>query len=44
MEILDKLNQRVVIAFDQLDASAALTPADFAFQPPDGADLFYYDE
>lgn len=44
MEILDKLNQRVVIAFDQLDAGAALTPADFAFQPPDGADLFYYDE
>ncbi len=44
MEILDKLNQRVVISFDQLDASTGLTPEDFAFTPPEGADIFYYDE
>jgi outer membrane lipoprotein carrier protein len=44
MEILDSLNQRVVIDFAQLDAKAGLSSADFAFSPPDGVDLFYYDE
>jgi len=44
MEILDNLNQRVVIDFDQLDATTGLSSADFAFSPPDGVDLFYYDE
>ena len=44
MEILDKLNQRVVISFDQLDSTPGLTPQDFAFTPPEGADIFYYDE
>jgi outer membrane lipoprotein carrier protein len=44
MEIVNKLNQRVVITFTEVDAEAALGPADFAFEPPAGADLFYYDE
>lgn len=44
MEIMDKLNQRVVITFDELDTDTALTAADFAFTPPDGVDQFYYDE
>lgn len=44
MEIMDKLNQRVVISFDQLDTDTVLTPADFAFTAPDGVDQFYYDE
>jgi len=44
MEIEDNLNQRVVIEFNSLDSETALTATDFAFTPPDGADLFYYDE
>ena len=44
MEIIDRLNQRVSVQFSQLDADRQLTPADFAFQPPPDADLFYYDE
>ena len=44
MEILDSLNQRVEVQFSNLDSSATLSPADFAFSPPDGVDLFYYDE
>ena len=44
MEILDSLNQRVEVQFSNLDSSTALSPADFAFSPPDGVDLFYYDE
>lgn len=44
MEIMDKLNQRVVITFDELDTDTTLTAADFAFTPPDGVDQFYYDE
>jgi len=44
MEIVDKLNQRVHIDFEQLDTTSPLQPEDFAFTPPEGADLFYYDE
>jgi outer membrane lipoprotein carrier protein len=44
MDILDNLNQRVVIEFSQLDSDTELTSTDFAFTPPDGVDLFYYDE
>lgn len=44
MEIEDNLNQRVVIEFNALDSTTVLTGADFAFIPPDGADLFYYDQ
>ena len=44
MEILDKLDQRIVISFTELDADSGLTPADFVFTPPEGVDLFYYDE
>ena len=44
MEILDSLNQRVEVQFSNLDSSTALSPEDFAFSPPDGVDLFYYDE
>jgi outer membrane lipoprotein carrier protein len=44
MDILDNLNQRVVIEFSQLDSETELTGDDFAFTPPDGVDLFYYDE
>lgn len=44
MDILDNLGQRVVIEFTQLDGETELTGDDFAFTPPDGVDLFYYDE
>ena len=44
MDILDNLSQRVVIEFSQLDSETELTGDDFAFTPPDGVDLFYYDE
>jgi len=43
MDILDNLNQRVAIEFSQLDSDTELTSEDFAFTPPDGVDLFYYD-
>ncbi|MCB1688886.1 MAG: outer membrane lipoprotein chaperone LolA [Halioglobus sp.] len=44
MEIQDNLDQRVEITFSDLDSESALSSADFAFTPPQGADLFYYDE
>jgi outer membrane lipoprotein carrier protein len=44
MEIQDNLGQNVVIKFSELDSTSALGAADFAFSPPTGADLFYYDE
>ena len=44
MEIIDALNQRVLITFTEVDKSPGLLPQDFAFEPPDGVDLFYYDE
>lgn len=44
MEIIDALNQRVLITFQDVDKSPDLSPEDFAFTPPDGVDLFYYDE
>jgi len=44
MDILDNLNQRVIIEFSQLDSDSGLTGEDFTFTPPDGIDLFYYDE
>jgi outer membrane lipoprotein carrier protein len=44
MDILDNLNQRVVVVFEQMDSQTKLSSDDFAFSPPDGVDLFYYDE
>ena len=44
MEIRDNLDQTVVIEFTELDSDSTLSSADFAFIPPVGADLFYYDE
>jgi outer membrane lipoprotein carrier protein len=44
MKILDSLNQQVEVRFSNLDSAATLSPEDFAFSPPDGVDLFYYDE
>jgi outer membrane lipoprotein carrier protein len=44
MTIRDNLNQTVEIQLTNDAAAAALTPADFDFTPPAGADLFYYDE
>jgi outer membrane lipoprotein-sorting protein len=44
LEIDDKLGQQVVIEFFGMDGNAALSPGDFVFIPPEGADLFYYDE
>jgi outer membrane lipoprotein carrier protein len=43
MSIRDNLAQRVEVEFSALD-STALTVQDFDFQPPPGADLFYYDQ
>lgn len=44
MDIQDDLDQTIVIKFADLDNQSALSQADFAFTPPAGADLFYYDE
>ncbi len=44
MEIVDSLNQRVQINFENVDRKTALSPDDFAFTPPDGVDQFYYDQ
>ncbi len=44
MEIIDALDQRVVIQFREVGDSSALSEQDFAFIPPDGVDLFYYDQ
>jgi outer membrane lipoprotein carrier protein len=44
MEIQDNLDQFVEIKFTNLDADVELSSADFAFTPPPGADLFYYDQ
>lgn len=44
MEIIDRLGQVVKVQFSNLDSETALAPEDFAFSPPEGADLFYYDE
>jgi outer membrane lipoprotein carrier protein len=45
MDIVDRLGQRVVVDFEQVDAQTPLTSSDFEFTPPPGdVDLFYYDE
>ena len=44
LEIADNLNQRIVIRFENIDSESKLTPEDFDFAPPEGADLFYYDQ
>ncbi|MEH6583722.1 MAG: outer membrane lipoprotein chaperone LolA [Halioglobus sp.] len=44
LEIADNLNQRIVIGFTAVATTPELTPTDFAFTPPQDADLFYYDE
>lgn len=45
MDIIDKLGQRVVVDFSDVDTDAPLEAADFQFTPPpDGVDLFYYDQ
>ncbi|RLQ20583.1 outer membrane lipoprotein carrier protein LolA [Seongchinamella sediminis] len=44
MEVVDKLNQRLFIELLAVDADAPLKPADFAFVPPEGVDLFYHDQ
>jgi outer membrane lipoprotein carrier protein len=44
MQILDSLNQQVKVSFSNIDSTTPLAPEDFAFSPPDGADLVYYDE
>ncbi len=44
MTIRDDLGQRLAIQFDAVAVAADLTPADFAFAVPEGADLFVYDQ
>lgn len=44
MEILDNLDQRLVISFSAVDTGSSLTPRDFAFVPPEGADIFYHEQ
>lgn len=44
MEVVDRLNQRLFIELLELDADAPLSPADFAFEPPEGVDLFYHEQ
>ena len=43
MEIIDSLNQRINVLFSNV-RTTALTPDDFAFTPPDGVDLFDYEQ
>ena len=44
MEIIDGLQQRLVIKFDNVERDTALTTEAFEFTPPEGVDLFLYDE
>ena len=44
MQIVDNLNQRVDIDFGELRVDSGLTPEDFSFKPPEGVDVFYYDQ
>jgi outer membrane lipoprotein carrier protein len=45
MDIIDRLGQRVVVDFEQVDTQSPLTSSDFEFTPPPGdVDLFYYDD
>jgi outer membrane lipoprotein carrier protein len=44
MEIIDGLQQRLVIKFDNVERAAVLTTEAFQFTPPEGVDLFLYDE
>lgn len=44
MEIRDRLDHRIEISLSALERDKSLTPADFSFSPPAGADLFYYDQ
>ncbi|MFL3655357.1 MAG: outer membrane lipoprotein chaperone LolA [Halioglobus sp.] len=44
MEIEDNLGQFVEITFTDLNVGVDLSSTDFAFTPPPGADLFYYDQ
>lgn len=44
LQITDDLNQRIVIALETIESNVSLSPADFLFTPPEGADLFYRDQ
>lgn len=44
MTVHDDLGQRIVIHFLDVDRDPPLTPADFSFEPPEDADVFYHDE
>lgn len=44
MEIIDGLQQRLVIKFDNVERATELTTEAFEFTPPEGVDLFLYDE
>tara|TARA_R110002110_G_scaffold166675_1_gene367465 strand:+ start:24928 stop:25545 length:618 start_codon:yes stop_codon:yes gene_type:complete len=44
LEIKDNLNQRVEVSFEGVKDMPDLAPLDFLFVPPEGTDLFYYDE
>ncbi|KZX53408.1 hypothetical protein A3709_09775 [Halioglobus sp. HI00S01] len=44
MVVVDGLGQRLDIRFSELTTEAGLTPADFAFTPPEGVDLFYHEQ
>jgi outer membrane lipoprotein carrier protein len=44
LEIVDNLNQRIVISFDNINSEATLTPDDFVFSAPAGADFFNYEQ
>ncbi len=42
LEIVDNLNQRIVISFENIEPDSMLTPGDFVFKVPEGADFFNY--
>jgi chaperone LolA len=44
MQIRDKLGRRTVIELAELDIRSRLVPGDFAFEPPDGVDIYRDDE
>ncbi len=44
MEIVDNLGQLLLVQFTELDSEPGLTPADFAFEVPEGVDFFDYEQ
>ena len=44
MEVLDRLQQRIVVMFSAVDLQTLLSADDFAINAPENVDTFYYEE